>query len=278
MKHITDANDVPIMARRKPNKRDDRPVHSAPGRKYQDAVNRHFKRETYTAVTVDRAGHCQLVERTRLIPWTTHDELAEYGQDRAPVKPITGGPRAAIWPAQSGAAQSPYTGRDRRYPVASVPARNVPVTECQSLIPPCRVVTGRASVSDSPRATIKPRASLRFASEARRDRLSAGLGTVTLNTEEGVTERAPQHEPDIKPSVDTLNPDYIERVRIAREKRQAAIIKATEDETRRLALRQAPPAPKCLPRPARKGAPTPRHGIEGARSASGRDLDPGRKR
>jgi len=132
-------------------------------------------------------------------------------------------------------------------------------------------------VSDSPKhdARPEPRAALRFASEARRTRLASCSAAPVLNEEEGATERpSPEHGTPAPVPPIVVDPVVSEWNRQHRE----ALDDARIDASRRRALLPRPPAPKALPRPVRPGAPTPRHGIEGAVSASGRDLDPGRKR
>jgi hypothetical protein len=198
------------------------------------------------------------------------DNAADYANIKQAPAPIAGGPRSSVWPIQSGAAQSPFTGTNQTQ-APPMPASKV-VTP--ALAPLNR--RGRASVSDSPRCQEGPRAALRFASEARRTRLASVCAAPVLNEEEGATER-PYPSPGAAtpaPTPVSIDPVITEWNRQHRE----ALTEAQEDAARRRALLPLPPAPKRLPRPARQGAPTPRHGIEGAVSSSGRDMDPGRKR
>jgi hypothetical protein len=195
---------------------------------------------------------------------TVNRDNADYRPARNTPAPIAGGPRSPVWAAQSGAAQSPFTG-DRR--VQAPPSFGAKVI-APTLAPANR--RGRASVSDSPRCQEGPRAALRFASEARRARLA---NIPAPDEEEGATERP---YPTVTPTPISISADPV--LLEWNKQRQEAVTEAVTDAARRKALLPLPQAPKVLPRPARPGAPTPRHGIEGARSPSGRDLDPGRKR
>lgn len=197
------------------------------------------------------------------------DNAADYRDERNKAAPIAGGPRSSVWAVQSGAAQSPFMGDNRVQGPPTFPGKVVSPT----LAPANR--RGRASVSDSP-PTIReePRAALRFASEGRRTRLASACAAPVLNEEEGTTERpypSPKHN---TPTPVSTDPSVLEWNRQHRE----AIEDGKADADRRRALLPRPPAPKCRPRPARPGAPTPRHGVQGSVSNSGRDLDPGRKR
>lgn len=198
------------------------------------------------------------------------DNAADYRDERNKA-PIAGGPRSAVWPIQSGAAQSPFIGHDRVQGAPSFPGKVVAPT----LAPADK--RGRASVSDSPpTARPEPRAALRFASEGRRTRLASKCKAPVFNEEECAMERPyPEHNtPTPTPTPLIIDPIVLEWNRQHRE----ALEDARGDADRRRALLPRPPAPKALPRPARPGAPTPRHGIQGVVSSSGRDLDPGRKR
>jgi hypothetical protein len=217
---------------------------------------------------------CIARDKVDLIPRTAIDDRNEtIAESIVPVRPMVGGPRSSMWPIQSGAAQSPFTGRDR-VQATPMPANRV---IAPTLAPAVR--TGRACVTDSPihNPSRGPVPTLRFASEARRTRLASCSVAPVLNEEEGATERpypSPGAATPAPTPVSTVDPVIAEWNRQHRE----ALTEAQEDAARRKALLPKPPAPKRLPRPARQGAPTPRHGIEGAVSSSGRDMDPSRKR
>lgn len=295
MKRVSDSSSVEVIAV-VARRRDSRERIGVPGRKYQDAIDHHFKRDTRTAFEVDRKGHGKAVDRVDLIPLTLCDELAEY--EPTLTKPVSGGPSSSVWPIQSGAAQSPFTGRDRHYAPSSVPTFNVRHTpkgdsvtaHIQSLVPPVKVKTGPAAVRDSPahNPTRGPVSTLRFASQARRERLSSGLSTVVLNTEEGVSEHPlTMVEGETTPTAmsapmtasnPTPDSQAIERVRLARLAKAQEEAEEKAERDRREASPIKVPSPKCLPRRPSASAPTPRHGIQGSVSSSGRDLDPGRRR
>jgi hypothetical protein len=199
------------------------------------------------------------------------DNAADYSNVKQGAAPIAGGPRSSVWAVQSGAAQAPFMGDNRIQCPPTFPGK----VSAPTLAPVNR--RGRASVSDSPPTIRKePRASLRFASEGRRTRLASMCASPVLNEEEGATERPypPPGHGAPAPVPAAADPVVTEWNRQHRE----AIEDNKINTDRRRALLPLPPAPKCLPRPARPGAPTPRHGIQSVVSASGRDLDPGRKR
>lgn len=278
-----------VVARR----RDDRPRIGDSKVRWNDAADHHFKRDSHTVVEHDKAGMYYTRDKVDLIPRAEIDDRNEaIAESIAPVRAMAGGPRSSVWPLQSGAAQSPFTGRDRVQAPPTVPNRVIAPT----LAPAAR--TGRACVTDSPahNPTRGPVPTLRFASEARRTRLASQCAAPVLNEEEGATERplrdglqdAPQSLPTPVPV--SPSPEALERARErAREAqkvvdlRRVAILqweetqKLLESDRQRVRVSTVP-APRSLPRRPSQTAPTPRHGIEGAVSSSGRDLDPGRKR
>lgn len=262
-----------VVARR----RDDRPRIGDNKARWNDAADHHFIRDSHTVIEHVKGKGYVARGKVDLIPRAEIDDRNEaIAESIAPVRPMAGGPRSSVWPLQSGAAQSPFTGRDRVQAPPTVSNKVIAPT----LAPAAR--TGRACVTDSPpTARPEPRASLRFASEARRTRLASMCASPVLNEEEGATERpSPEHDSaDSNPVAPTLDSQAaVERVRLAR----LARLEEEREEQATRALRQASPLripqPKVLPRRPSQNAPTPRHGIEGSVSSSGRDLDPGRKR